>query len=475
MDSSFPFPAEMDFFSNNNLKPSSSSSNDDSSTPPRPLEFKVNTALNLLTIDGDQSVVDGAFDVYSNFEEKRAKISEIALLRAELEKIMEENHELKDTLNKVNTNYNALKMHVDFIESRKGSEDAEKPENQVPDDASPEEKKQTDSNRGTLVPRQFIDLGLASINDGEANSDEPSLSSSNDRSRSPLEVECRARIGSDKKELTRETEIEEADKTNKKYSPPRNVDDQLEDIMRKARVAVRVRSEAPMITDGCQWRKYGQKMAKGNPCPRAYYRCTMGSGCPVKKQVQRCAEDRTILVTTYEGSHNHALPPAAMAMAQTTAAAARTLLSGSMSSNDGLMNASFLTRTTLLPCSSSNMATLSASAPFPTVTLDLTIPPTPQSPTQFQMPFSNNAPHDFTQVLAQALCSNKQTTMSGLQVNNKDPLQLSAAIAADPNFTAALTAAITSIMGSTLPNNVNGDNNAKVISSNNSYSNFSGN
>ncbi|KAI8563260.1 hypothetical protein RHMOL_Rhmol03G0099000 [Rhododendron molle] len=59
-----------------------------------------------------------------------------------------------------------------------------------------------------------------------------------------------------------------------------------------------------------------------------------------------------------------------MAMASTTSAAASMLLSGSMSSANGLMIPNFLART-ILPCSSS-MATFSASAPFPTVTLDLT-------------------------------------------------------------------------------------------------------
>uniref|UniRef100_A0A1J3I9Q0 Putative WRKY transcription factor 56 n=3 Tax=Noccaea caerulescens TaxID=107243 RepID=A0A1J3I9Q0_NOCCA len=70
------------------------------------------------------------------------------------------------------------------------------------------------------------------------------------------------------------------------------------------RIAFHTKSDDDILDDGYRWRKYGQKSVKNNAHPRSYYRCTYHT-CNVKKQVQRLAKDPNVVVTTYEGVHNH--------------------------------------------------------------------------------------------------------------------------------------------------------------------------
>ncbi|XP_073133497.1 WRKY transcription factor 6-like [Henckelia pumila] len=473
---------ELDFFSEKTRPPVNDdcgafANKEDSS-------LDVNTGLQLVTgkTGSDQSTVDDG--ICFDPEEKRRVKYEVAQLHVELERMNAENQRLRGMLTQISNSYTGLQMHLaELMQHQRNSTTPSSQEH-----AHETEEKKQENGGLAMAARQFPDLqSPGAVNKLESDRYSNSTSEEKSQSGSPRVSEllprCTKRINGRDQESP---ELEDCWAPNKvpKLGPTKR-DQSNEATMRKARVSVRARSEAPMIPDGCQWRKYGQKMAKGNPCPRAYYRCTMAVGCPVRKQVQRCAADQTILVTTYEGTHNHPLPPTALAMASTTSAAADMLLSGSMPSSDVLMNPSFLARN-MVPCSS-NMATISASAPFPTITLDLTQSPNsmqlqrvPQAP--FQVPFPippghrNIAAMSTPTMLGQVMY-NDRSKFSGLQMSKdsstaslqhpvlagnhplfEDTLNATtAAIAADPNFTTALAAAISSIIGGT--NNSKGNAN----------------
>ncbi|WMV31643.1 hypothetical protein MTR67_025028 [Solanum verrucosum] len=81
----------------------------------------------------------------------------------------------------------------------------------------------------------------------------------------------------------------------------------LSRTVREPKVVLQVASEIDILEDGYRWRKYGQKVVKGNPNPRSYYKCT-SAGCIVRKHVERAADDFKSVITTYEGKHNHEVP-----------------------------------------------------------------------------------------------------------------------------------------------------------------------
>ncbi|KAG8366307.1 hypothetical protein BUALT_Bualt17G0062700 [Buddleja alternifolia] len=286
--------------------------------------------------------------------------------KVKIDEVREENKRLKSTLFQMMKDCRSLKMQIHDIFKE---DQPKKSTDSAPTAASNDES-------------ELVSLSLGKFSgDSKKNSYESKIQE-NDRVLDGLELglDCKFHLNNPTLENSFDESNDEQNDEKRAYDKRPKTSRRGEDEMlqqnpsKKPRVSVRALCNTQTMNDGCQWRKYGQKISKGNPCPRGYYCCTVSSSCPVRKQVQRCADDMSILITTYEGTHNHPLPPSATTMASATSAAVAMLNCGSSTSaaaSPNLLGFNFTSSNNLTNPYFPNIS-ISTSQSHPTITLDLT-------------------------------------------------------------------------------------------------------
>ncbi|KAI5600680.1 hypothetical protein POPTR_001G044500v4 [Populus trichocarpa] len=268
------------------------------------------------------------------FQTKPSAKEETGAIEEELNRVSEENRKLTEMLTVMCENYNALRNQLMDCMCKNGEKELH----------GPSKKRKSASNNNN-------DNNIAMNGNSESSSTDEELS------KKPREEVIKA-------------------KTSRAY------------------VKTEAGDKSLIVKDGYQWRKYGQKVTRDNPSPRAYFKCSFAPSCPVKKKVQRSIDDQSVLVATYEGEHNHPHPS----------------MEATSGSSHGLTLGS-------VPCSASL-----ASSGKTNITLDLT-----------KSKSSNDAK------------SSKPKT-DAPEVRQFLVEQMASSLTKDPNFTAALAAAISGRM-----------------------------